>query len=262
MGLEGDPTRLEQIVTNLLNNAAKYTEPGGRISVTLAREGDETVLSVRDTGIGITPEMQRNIFDLFVQVDQSLDRAQGGLGIGLTLVRSLAELHGGTVAVQSEGTGHGSNFIIRLPLLASTPAAEGKAPAEPESAAPRRHRILVVDDNRDSLRTLAKVLELRGFEIRSASDGPQALEVAGVWEPDAIVLDIGLPGMDGYQVAGRLRELGGGTTPVLIALTGYGGGEARRQALDAGFDHHFVKPVNLDELSRAVAFPSDGLSDG
>ena len=152
--------------------------------------------------------MQRSIFDLFVQVDQSLDRAQGGLGIGLTLVRSLAELHGGTIAVQSEGPGHGSDFIIRLPLLASTPAARGETPAEPESAAPRRHRVLVVDDNRDSLRTLAKVLELRGFEIRSAGDGPRALEVAGVWTPDAIVLDIGLPGMDGYQVARRLRARG------------------------------------------------------
>jgi PAS domain S-box-containing protein len=254
--LEGDPTRLEQIVTNLLNNAAKYTEPGGRVSVNLSREGHEAVLSIRDSGIGITSEMQRSIFDLFVQVDQSLDRSQGGLGIGLTLVRSLAELHGGTIAVHSEGTGRGSEFVVRLPVHSEAPAEAGEVPPSPESAPSLRRRILLVDDNRDSVRTLAKVLELRGFDSRSAGDGPTALEIAEAWTPDAVVLDIGLPGMDGYQVASRLHELRGDHAPALIALTGYGGGDARRQALDAGFDHHFVKPVNLDELCRVLASPA------
>ncbi len=254
--LDGDPTRLEQIVTNLLNNAAKYTDPGGRISARLSREHDRAILCVRDSGIGITPEMQRSIFDLFVQVDQSLDRAQGGLGIGLTLVRSLAELHGGTISVHSEGSGRGSEFIVCLPLNAEAPAAAGVIPAAPESTLPLLRRVLLVDDNRDSVRTLAKVLELRGFEARCAGDGPKALEIAEAWNPDAVVLDIGLPGMDGYQVASRLRGIRGDRAPALIAMTGYGGDEARRQALDAGFDYHFVKPVDLDDLTRVLAGPA------
>jgi PAS domain S-box-containing protein len=254
--LDGDPTRLEQIVTNLLNNAAKYTDPGGKISARLSRENDRAILCVRDSGIGITAEMQRSIFDLFVQVDQSLDRAQGGLGIGLTLVRSLAELHGGTISVHSEGSGRGSEFIVRLPLNAEAPVPVDKLPATPESTLPSLRRVLLVDDNRDSVRTLAKVLELRGFEARSAGDGPKALEITEAWNPDAVVLDIGLPGMDGYQVASRLRELRGDRAPALIAMTGYGGDEARRQALDAGFDYHFVKPVNLDDLTRVLSAPA------
>ncbi len=251
--MDGDPTRLEQIVTNLLNNAAKYTEPGGRVAVALVRRGNEAVLTVRDTGIGITPEMQRCVFDLFVQADRSLDRSQGGLGIGLTLVRRLTELHGGTISVFSEGPGRGSEFIVRLPVQAEAPAGSVAGPSDSVAGPSPRLRVLLVDDNSDSVKTLAMILGLRGFDTRHALDGPQSIAMAAEWRPDAVVLDIGLPGMDGYQVAARIREQAGNACPTLVALTGYGGTEARRQALDAGFDHHFIKPVNLDELASVLA---------
>ncbi|MHB1559902.1 MAG: PAS domain-containing hybrid sensor histidine kinase/response regulator, partial [Isosphaeraceae bacterium] len=251
--MDGDPTRLEQIVTNLLNNAAKYTEPGGRVAVDLARQGGEAVLIVRDTGIGITPEMQRCIFDLFVQADRALDRSQGGLGIGLTLVRRLTELHGGTIDVSSDGPGHGSEFVVRLPVQAEAPAASVARSPDEAPAPPPLRRVLLVDDNNDSVKTLSMVLRLRGFDSRHALDGPRAIAITADWRPHAVVLDIGLPGMDGYQVAARIREQAGDDCPTLVALTGYGGAEARRQALEAGFHHHFIKPVNLDELFLVLA---------
>ena len=251
--LDGDPTRLEQIVANLLNNAAKYTEPGGQVLVSLVREGKEAVLRIRDTGIGISPELQRRIFDLFVQADHSLDRAQGGLGIGLTLVRSLVELHGGTIAVQSEGPGQGSEFIVRLPTAAGPTSLAQPGRNPPVTAPHAPFRILLVDDNPDHIRTMAKLLELRGHEVRCARDGPTAVEAASTSTLDVVLLDIGLPGMDGYQVAQRLRQRWGPDQLTLIAVSGYGGDEVRRRASQAGFDHHLVKPVVLGELERILA---------
>jgi PAS domain S-box-containing protein len=248
----GDPTRLEQIVANLLNNAAKYTDAGGRIDVGLAREGLQAVVRVRDTGIGISPEMQEHIFELFVQAEQSLDRSQGGLGIGLTLAHSLVELHGGAISVASEGVGLGSEFVVRLPVLArreKTPPASGpSAPTDPGG----RLRILLVDDSRDATKTLGTILEMRGHEIASVGDGPTAIERAVSWAPDVVMLDIGLPGMDGYQVGQRLRQHRGSDRLKMIALTGYGGEEARSRSLQAGFDYHLVKPVNFDELYKIL----------
>ncbi len=250
--VHGDPTRLEQIVSNLLNNAAKYTEPGGRIDVSLAREDDEAVVRVRDTGIGIAPEMQQHIFDLFVQAEQSLDRSQGGLGIGLTLAHSLVGLHGGTISVASEGLGQGTEFVVRLPVLQDEePAPSGGA--EPSKIAPTgRLRILLVNDSPDATQTLGKILELRGHEVDCVGDGPAAIDRVTASVPDVVILDIGLPGMDGYQVGRRLRERWGSGRLKMIALTGYGGDEARSRALQAGFDYHLVKPVNFDELYRIL----------
>ena len=251
--VQGDPTRLEQIVSNLLNNAAKYTEPGGRIDVRLAREGDEAVLRVHDTGIGIAPDLQDQIFDLFVQGDHSLDRSQGGLGIGLTLVRSLVELHGGAISVASEGLGRGSQFVVRLPVFAEKNCKPRDPSESSGSVRGDRLKILLVDDSRDSTRTLGKILELRGHEVTSAEDGHTAIEIVDSWKPDVVLLDIGLPGMDGYRVAEKLRERWGPDRLKMIALTGYGGDEARTRSLEAGFDFHLVKPVNFEELYQVLA---------
>ena len=206
--VNGDPTRLEQIVSNLLTNAAKYTASGGRINVSLAAEDRRAVLKVQDNGIGISPELRHQIFDLFVQADHSLDRAHGGLGIGLTLVRSLVELHDGDISVSHAGAGQGSEFTLRIPLIDWVGGA--KSVAAPEEARPAVGpiRILVADDNRDSARTLAKVLELRGDQVFCVFDGPSTIEFVDKNEPDVVLLDIGLPGMDGYQVAEQLRGAG------------------------------------------------------
>ena len=205
--VEGDPTRLEQIVTNLLNNAAKYTEPGGKIAVTLSREADQAVLRVSDTGIGISTEMQANIFDLFVQADRSLDRARGGLGIGLTLVRSLVELHGGTISVFSSGPGQGSTFTVKFPACDSATASSRRMESRDQrNREARPCRILIVDDNRDSARTLEKVLEFEGHIASCLFDGLAVSENVASFRPDVVLLDIGLPGLDGYQVAEQLRR--------------------------------------------------------
>ncbi len=255
--LEGDPTRLAQVVSNLLNNAAKYTERGGRISLTARREGDEAVIGVRDNGIGLSAEMLPRVFDLFSQEVRSLDRSQGGLGIGLTLVKSLVKLHGGSIRADSEGPGRGSEFTVRLP--ASGPPSSPEGGRKPASAAAHRParplKILVVDDSRDSARSLARVLMLWGYETRVAHDGPSALE-ASLSEPfDMILLDIGLPGMDGYQVAERLRDEWGPSGPVLVALTGYGQEEDFSKSKSVGFDDHLVKPVSLERLQAMLSDP-------
>ena len=206
--VEADPVRLAQVLWNLLNNAAKYTPDGGRITLTVER-GDEAVVRVRDTGMGIAPEMLPRVFDLFTQVERTLDRAEGGLGIGLTLVRRLTEMHGGTVAAPSEGQGQGSEFVVRLPVLPDeAPAAgPGKPAAEERRVAPASgRRILVVDDNRDSAESLAMLLRLFGNDVRTAQDGRLALEVAAAYRPDVVLLDIGLPGLDGLEVCRRLRR--------------------------------------------------------
>ena len=251
--IEGDPTRLEQIVTNLLNNAVKYTEPGGHITLSLAREGDQAVLRVRDTGIGITAEMQEHIFDLFVQADHSLDRGRGGLGIGLTLVRSLVELHGGAISVFSRGPGHGSEFTVRLPAL-SPPLNQTPQDTVVETnheASPSR--ILIVDDNRDSARTMARILELDGHDVFCVYNGLAVSEQVATFHPDVLLVDIGLPGLDGYQVARKIRQDFAKETLMLIAVTGYGGEDNHARAKGAGFDHYLVKPVNLKALQELLA---------
>ncbi len=250
--LEADPTRLEQILANLLNNASKYTEPGGSVRLIAEIDGSELVLRVQDTGIGIAPEMLPHVFDMFMQADRSLDRAQGGLGIGLTLVRRLVELHGGSVMAYSAGLGQGSEFKVRLPLSNKPLAARPRATSPSNQSSGRTGRILVVDDSRDAAESLVMLLQLQGHEVRSASDGPGALEAARAFQPDVVLLDIGLPGMDGYEVARRLREEEGAQKVLLVAMTGYGQDEDRRRSAEAGFDHHLIKPVDLGELQEVL----------
>lgn len=246
--VDADPTRLTQVITNLVNNAAKYTHAGGRISIACAREGEQTVVVVRDNGSGIPREMLSRIFDLFAQAEPSTARTHGGLGIGLTLVKNLVEMHGGTVVARSRGRGTGSEFEVRLPVVMA-PRAEaaplrGGGPARP-------FRVLIVEDNVDTRETLRRVLELDGHEVHEAADGPQAIEIALVNRPEVLIIDIGLPGLDGYEVARRLRT-SLGETPLLIALTGYGQPEDRRLSRDAGFDAHLVKPVSPEQLTAAL----------
>jgi two-component system CheB/CheR fusion protein len=254
--VEADAVRLAQVVWNLLNNAAKYTPKGGRIWVRGELEGTEAVVRVRDTGMGIAHEMLPKVFDLFTQMDRTLDRAQGGLGIGLTLVRRLTEMHGGTVIAHSEGPGHGAEFVVRLPALAGAPAA-GR-PTGPDRRAEgiarvSGRRILVVDDNRDSAESLAMYLRLLGNDVRTAHDGRLGLEVAASYRPDVVLLDIGLPEMSGLEVCGRMRELPGEPRPLIVALTGYGQDRDRRRTEQAGFDAHLVKPLDFGTLQELLA---------
>ena len=249
----GDPTRLDQILINLLNNAAKYTLPGGTITLSATRTHDRVRVAVADTGIGIAAAMLPRVFDLFTQVDHTLDRSQGGLGIGLTLVRRLVELHGGTVAVESEGAGRGSLFTVELPLNRDAVALATPRPVLP-AAGPRK--ILVVDDQSDSARILARLLRTKGHDARVASDGESAFEAIDRDRPDVVLLDIGLPGMNGYEIARRIRgvELDGHHM-LLVALTGYGQSEDIRLAREAGFDHHLVKPTDLDAIESLLELP-------
>jgi PAS domain S-box-containing protein len=246
--VSADPTRIEQVVSNLLSNAMKYTPAGGAITVSVRPEGGHAVLVVRDTGVGIRPELLPRVFDLFVQGDRSLERASGGMGIGLTLVRHLVALHGGTVEAASAGVGRGSTFTVRLPAIA-TPAVIG-VPAAPERAVVPR-RVLVVEDNDDAREMLATLLELIGHEVHTARDGDAGVELAVRIKPDLALIDIGLPGIDGYEVARRIRKQIREIR--LIALTGYGQPEDRLRALGAGFDVHMVKPVDGTELQRLIA---------
>jgi PAS domain S-box-containing protein len=253
--LEGDPTRLAQVVANLLNNAAKYTDRGGLIALTAAREGDEAVVRVRDNGIGLSAEMLPRVFDLFSQEDRSLDRSQGGLGIGLTLVRSLVHLHGGSIHAESTGPNLGSEFTIRLPVSSSIPESDPrqKAASPTATSSHRPVRILVVDDSHDSARSLARVLKLWGHEARVAHDGPGAIEAIDSDSFDIIFLDIGLPGMNGYQVGKLIRDRFGSARPILIALTGYGQEEDLSRSKSVGFDDHLVKPVDLDRVKELLS---------
>jgi PAS domain S-box-containing protein len=247
--VHADPDRLEQVLVNLLTNAAKYTDAGGRIALSARPEGDRIALAVEDNGSGIPPEKIPQMFELFAQGDRSIARSEGGLGIGLTLVKNLVELHGGSVAARSEGPGRGSEFTVRLPAVpapSSSPSPDANRPA-PAAAPPRRARVLVVDDNEDSALGLARLLRLLGHDVEVAHDGPAALRAAGRARPDDVLLDIGLPGMDGYQVASRLRAEGFGETRI-IAVSGYGEAAARRRSREAGFDHHLVKPVDHEAL--------------
>lgn len=252
--IDADPTRLGQVILNLLNNAAKYTERGGHVRLTAERQGDDLVVSVRDNGVGIPPEMLPHVFDLFTQVERSLERSQGGLGIGLTLVQRLVEMHGGSVEARSGGHGTGSEFVVRLPIVVASPPQPitPEAAAEPADPAAAR-RILVVDDNVDSARTLARLLKMMGHETHTAHDGGEAVEAAEEHRPEVILLDIGLPVLNGYDVARMIRERPWGEEVVIVALTGWGQERDRLRSKEAGIDHHLVKPVDPDALEKILS---------
>jgi signal transduction histidine kinase/DNA-binding response OmpR family regulator len=251
--LEADPTRLEQVLTNLLNNAAKYTKTGGRIWVTAVREGADVVIRVRDSGVGISPELLPNVFDLFAQADRSLDRADGGLGIGLALVRGLVQMHGGSVAASSEGLDRGSEFVVRLPAMPAAPPVREASPAPEVSSAARGAKVLIVDDNVDAAESLAELLGLWGHDVCTAHNGAAALQSAARCTPEVVLLDIGLPGMDGYEVARQLRQQASLSATRLIALTGYGQDEDRCRSEEAGFCFHLTKPVDPEKLQQLLA---------
>ena len=251
--VDADITRLSQIIANLLNNAAKYTPEGGHIQVSAQREGGQAVISVVDSGIGISREMLPRVFDMFAQVDRSMERAQGGLGIGLALVKRLVEMHGGSVTAASDGPDLGCRFEVRLPLIRDTvrriePAAHHELAAEPTNG----RRMLVVDDNVDAAESLSQVLQMLGFHTVTAHDGAEALEIVRSWRPSLVLMDIGMPKMNGLEAAREMRKLPGGERLTLIALSGWGQHEDRRRSGDAGFDHHFVKPVDVEALVELI----------
>jgi PAS domain S-box-containing protein len=246
--LDADATRLAQVFSNLLNNSAKYTEPGGCIRLIAEIAGNEVVVRVQDNGLGIPPEALPRLFQMFSQVDRNMERAQGGLGIGLTLVRRLVKMHGGTVEARSEGPGKGSEFTVRLPVMTKEPVSHPTAATGGSPAAAIKHRVLVVDDNYDSAISMGMMLRLMGNEIRTAHDGLAAIEAAAEFLPDIILLDIGLPKLNGYDACRRIRELPSAAGIMVVALTGWGQEEDRRRSAEAGFDHHLVKPVELAAL--------------
>ena len=286
--VDADPGRMAQVLSNLLNNAAKYTEDGGQIRLTVAVDGADVVFRVRDNGVGIPADMLPQVFDLFAQVGHSLDRAQGGLGLGLNLVRSLTEMHGGSVQARSEGPGLGSEFLVRLPVLTQAraklqpipvpaPSSRSEAPArtriaipspmesaplftneEPEvgrATSPPTRRVLVIDDNTSAAQSMGMILKLEGYEVHVAFDGPSGLEAVRSFRPAAILMDIGLPGIDGYELARQIRqdsELNAGID-LMAAVTGYAESEARRRSREAGFDHHLVKPVDPEAVLALLA---------
>ncbi len=250
--LNADPVRLTQVFINLLENACKYTDPGGSVRLVVEDAGEQVVVSIKDTGMGIEADVLPTIFDMFTRADQSLERQQGGLGLGLTLVRRLVELHGGTVDAGSAGRGLGSRFTVHLPRAEGVVRLQA-VPAAGTAVEGATHRILVVDDNRDATESLTMLLELTGHETRSAFDGRSALEVAESFQPDVVLLDIGLPGLNGYDVARRIRAQPSGRRAVLVALTGWGQEEDRRLSREAGFDAHLVKPVDHGQLVAMLA---------
>jgi signal transduction histidine kinase len=253
--LQADPVRLAQVVANLLNNCAKYTPRGGRIRLSAERQGSDAVISVRDNGVGISSELLPRVFDMFMQVDRTLERSQGGLGIGLTLVKRLVEMHGGNVEARSEGAGRGSEFVVRLPMVLAAPQAtlSAHSPAQPAKSEASPRRILVVDDNRDGAASLAMMLRIMGNKVQIAHDGLEAVKAAEAFLPNVVLLDIGLPKLNGYDAARQIRSHDWGRDMVLIAITGWGQDEDKRRSLEAGFDFHIVKPVNPAELERLVA---------
>jgi CheY-like chemotaxis protein len=247
----GDPFRLAQVVSNLINNSAKYTPRGGRVDVVLDTAPGEAVVRVTDNGVGIPRDMLDRVFDMFTQVNRTLDRAQGGLGIGLSLVRRLVDLHGGSVAADSAGLDRGSTFTVRLPTVVAPESKAGDDPAHDAVAARRRVRVLVVDDNVDAADALAMQLEHSGHYTRTAYGGAAALQAAEEFDPEVVLCDIGMPGMDGHAVATRLRADRRHGSTVLVALTGWGSEEDRRRTRRTGFDFHLVKPVSgqaVDEI--------------
>ena len=250
--IDGDATRLEQVVVNLLNNAAKYTDEGGHIWLSLQQEGNEAVLQVRDSGVGIAPELMPRIFDLFTQAERSLARSQGGLGIGLSLVQRLVEMQGGKVAAHS-ALGQGSEFVVRLPVVLTAEPQPPSSPTEQARPTGTSLRVLVVDDNVDAVEGFEMLLRDSGHDVRSAYDGPTAIEAALDYRPNVVLLDIGLPGLDGYEVAKRMRQQPILQQVVLVAMTGYAQESDRERAQQAGFDHHLVKPVPFAQLQKILA---------
>jgi CheY-like chemotaxis protein len=251
--LEADPTRLAQVFANLLNNAAKYTEPGGVIQLSAAVEGNRVVVKVSDNGVGMNKRAQTDIFDMFVQAHQH--RGGGGLGIGLTVAKSLVEMHGGTIAVASAGPGRGSEFVVRLPIESERPGSSTtvESGASRTMRATAQRRILVVDDNIDAAESLAALLGALGHEVSVAHGGQRALEINSSFAPELIFLDLGMPGMDGYEVAKRLRGTMSVERPQIIAMTGWGQDGDRRRTREAGFDFHLVKPVSLESLQSLLS---------
>jgi len=256
--LDVDPVRLEQVVVNLLTNAAKYTNDGGHIWLTVQQEGAEVVLRVRDTGVGIDPEILPHIFELFTQAERTLDRSQGGLGIGLALVKRLLEMQGGTVAVSS-ALGNGSEFIVRLPTVPSPEQQPLAAPIEKGQSTGPLLRVLVVDDNVDSAMTMGMLLRASGHEIRMVHDGLAVLEAATNYRPHLVLLDIGLPGLNGFEVAKQLRLQPAFQNILLVAMTGYGQDSDRQRSQEAGFDHHLVKPANFEQVLNILSTVSKNL---
>jgi len=249
--LVADPVRLAQVLSNLLINAAKYTDTGGRIELEARREGGELVVAVRDNGIGISAEMMPRVFTLFAQASPALERSEGGLGIGLALVRGLVELHGGSVSAHSGGVGQGSEFVVRLPL-GSPSSARDEERGAPASEAAKPLRLLVADDNRDSASTFAALLQASGHEVSVAHTGREAFDLAGKLQPDALLLDIGMPELNGYQLAQRIRGTSWGRAVTLIAITGWGQEQDKRRALAAGFDQHLTKPIDPSHLEALL----------
>jgi len=247
--IEADAVRLAQVLANLLTNAAKYTEPHGRIELTVQRQGDVMEFRVRDNGIGIPPENQSEIFKMFAQLRPAIERSEGGLGIGLALARGLVELHGGSIDVKSHGVGHGSEFTVRIPIAQAAAAANTNAGKVVSAGDSARCEVIVADDNADALQSLAMLLELDGHTVRTASDGIAALSLAQQKIPDVMLLDIGMPGLNGYEVASRVRDLDRGDAVMLVALTGWGQPADRNRAREAGFDHHLTKPIDYEELA-------------
>jgi PAS domain S-box-containing protein len=247
--MEADPVRLDQILTNLLNNAAEFTDPGGHIQMIVTRDGSDAVIRVRDDGTGIAPDLLPRVFDLFAQADTSLDRCSGGLGIGLTLVKRLVTMHDGTIEVHSEGPGRGSEFTVRLPALPDPP---DEVATSTEPTPPMALRMLVVDDNVDMAMSLSILLQLHGHTVEMAHDGSAAVEQSQAHAFDVIILDIGLPSVDGYEVARRIRARGSEPRPLLVGISGYGFDADHRRAKDAGFDLYLVKPVDPQLLEKLV----------
>jgi CheY-like chemotaxis protein len=250
--IDGDPVRLAQVVSNLLNNAAKYTERGGRIWLTATRKGNDAVVKVRDTGIGISAEVMPQIFQMFAQADRAINGSAGGLGIGLTLVKRLIEMHGGTITAQSEGRGKGSEFIMRVPTTSACVAQPEIPTEEATTETSKPIRILVVDDNQDSADSLGLLLQLLGNEVRIAHDGLAGVNLANEFQPRVVLLDIGLPILNGFEAAERIRQQPWGKEAVMIAVTGWGETVDRQRSKKAGFDYHLVKPVDPDVLTRLL----------
>ena len=251
--IDGDRARLAQVIGNLLHNAAKYTEPGGRLAIDAAREGADAAVRVRDSGIGLDERSIASIFEMFVQVDRSLTRSQAGLGVGLTLARRLVALHDGTITAYSEGLGQGSEFIVRVPLAQSAGEAPQPGTQRLQARRDRPRRILLADDNVDFARSLATVLERNGHEVRVVHDGAEALREVETFRPDYAFLDIGMPKVHGYELARRLRERPETADCVLVAVTGWGQEDDRRRAREAGFVRHLVKPVDPADIESIVA---------
>ncbi len=249
--VDGDPARLAQIISNLLLNAVKFTPAGGNITVSTAAEGNEAVVRIEDSGVGIAADILPRIFNTFVQVNPSLDRANGGLRVGLSIARRLAELHGGTLDAASEGVGMGSTFTVRLPRIRA-PQSGGEFPASPRTLSMPR-RIVIIEDNADARETLRQVLEATGHEVLESGDGAAGARTTLALHPDVALIDIGLPDVDGYKVAKTIRSAPEGREVLLIALTGYGQPEDRRKSYEAGFDLHLVKPIDFSQLSELIA---------